>query len=240
MVRNVRNYTKKEAVSIAISAGRMYRDNFVGKRVLFLMSDKHKRVSSLEVGFQASNYHHLTGLELTNPSLSHKDFYELCVDGRLKQEDIRFAQNGTSHQKLSVLQMAFKNTNLSASAVGTYNNSHPLLYTEKVVGGVKWALGFRDVSGNGDYIPDTLLEGDIRDVIYESYRILATFVKDSGEDNFTRIIYRAKKIEYDKLTYPDDWGNRPRITPPVAENIAPADVTSDESCKGKEETPEQQ
>lgn len=234
-----KTYTKKEAVAIAISASRMYRDNFVGKRLLFLLSDKHKRVSSLEVGFYASNYHHLTGLELVDESLSHQDFYKLCVEGRLKQEDIRFHANGTSHQKLSVLQLAFKNTNLSANAVGTYNNLHPLLYTEKVVGSVKWALGFR-ANEHGNYVPDTLLEGDIYNVINESYRILATYEKNVDEDDFARIIYRAKKIEYDKLSYPDDWGNRPRITPPVAENIAPADATSDESCKDKEETPEQQ
>ena len=50
-----KRHTKKEAVSIAISSARLYRDNFVGKRLLFLMTDKHKRVFSLEVGFDASN-----------------------------------------------------------------------------------------------------------------------------------------------------------------------------------------
>ena len=44
-----KKYTKKEAVSIAISAARLYKDNFVGKRLLFVVTDKHKKVSSLEV-----------------------------------------------------------------------------------------------------------------------------------------------------------------------------------------------
>lgn len=61
-----KKYTKKEAVSIVISAARLYRDNFVGKRLLFIVTDKHKKVSCLEAGFDASNFHHLTGLELTN------------------------------------------------------------------------------------------------------------------------------------------------------------------------------
>ena len=95
--------------------------------------------------------------------------------------------------------------------IGNYNNSHPLLYTEKLVGGVKWALGFRDVTGTGDYVPDTLLEGDIRDNIKDSYRIIATYIKCADEDAFNQIIYRAKKIEYDKLKYPDDWGSLPRL-----------------------------
>lgn len=94
-----KKYTKKEAVSIAISAARLYKDNFVGKRLLFVVTDKHKKVSSLEVGFDASNFHHLTGLELTNSAWSHLDFYNFCIDGRLKETDIEFAGKGTTHQK---------------------------------------------------------------------------------------------------------------------------------------------
>lgn len=95
--------------------------------------------------------------------------------------------------------------------MGNFNNSHPLLYTEKLVGGVKWALGFRDVTGTGDYVPDTLLEGDIRDNIKDSYRIIATYIKGADESVFSQIIYRAKKIDYDKLKYPDDWDSLPRL-----------------------------
>lgn len=206
-----KKYTKKEAVSIAISAARLYKDNFVGKRLLFVVTDKHKKVSSLEVGFDASNFHHLTGLELTNSAWSHLDFYNFCIDGRLKETDIEFAGKGTTHQKLAVLPFAFKHANLSASMMGNFNNSHPLLYTEKLVGGVKWALGFRDVTGTGDYVPDTLLEGDIRDNIKDSYRIIATYIEGADESVFSQIIYRAKKIDYDKLKYPDDWDSLPRL-----------------------------
>ena len=210
-----KKFTKKEAVSIAISASRAYRDNFVGRRVLFLMTDKHRHVFSLEVGFDASNFHHLTGLVLTDKSLSHLDFYNHCISGRLKESDIGFAANGTTHQKLFVLPFVFRNASLSASMMGSYNQSHPLLYTEKLVGGVKWALGFRDVTGHGDYVPDTLLEGDIRDQVRESFRIIATYTKTAEEPRFTHCVYKAKKVEYDRLIYPEDWGERPRL---VSEN----------------------
>ena len=103
----------------------------------------------------------MTGLNSTNASWSSLDFFNFCIDGRLKESDIFFSERGTTNQKLSVLPMVFKNPSLSASMMGDYNNSHPLLYTEKVVGGVKRALGFKDVSGQGDYVPNTLLEGDI-------------------------------------------------------------------------------
>lgn len=61
--QNGKKYTKKEAVSIVISAARLYRDNLACKRLLFIVTDKYKNVSSLEVGFDASNFHHLTGLK---------------------------------------------------------------------------------------------------------------------------------------------------------------------------------
>lgn len=89
--QNEKKYTKKEAVSIVITAARLYKDNLAGKRLLFIVTDKQKNVSSLEVGFDASNFHHLTGLKLTNKTWSHLDFYNFCIDGRLKEyrRDVR-------------------------------------------------------------------------------------------------------------------------------------------------------
>lgn len=54
------------------------------------------------------------------------------------------------------------------------------------------------------------------------YRIIATYIKCADEDAFNQIIYRAKKIEYDKLKYPDDWGSLPRLE---AENNTGIDST---------------
>ena len=56
-------------------------------------------------------------------------------------------------------------------------------------------------------------KGDIRDLVRQTYRIVATYVKDDKEETFTRRVYQAKKIDYDRLTYPDDWGDRPRLIP---------------------------
>ena len=207
-----KRFSKKEAVSIVISASRMYRDNFVGKRLLFLMTDKHKKVYSLEVGFDASNFQHLTGLRMTDPNCSHLDFYNRCVEGRMKASDIEFAANGTTHQKLWVLPEVFRRMDLSANMIGNYNGRQPLLYTEKLVGGVKWAVGFVNVGGGQRYVPNTLLEGDIRDYITDNYRIIAAYIKEIEEETFTKKVYEAKKIEYERLSYPDDWGSKPRLT----------------------------
>ena len=94
-----------------------------------------------------------------------------------------------------------------------------MIYTEKLFGGVKWGLGFRNVDGEGEYVPDTLLEGDVRNNIHEAYRIIATYIKTAGEETFTQRVYLAKKIDYEKLTYPKDWGNRPKLEPEVKKEI---------------------
>lgn len=208
-----RSYTKRQAVSIAISAARLYRDHFAGNQILFVYTDKHKQVGSLQVRFNAGNYLHLTGLSLMNRQWTSVDFYKACINGRLKEDDIAFADNGTTNQKLQVLPHVFNNANLSASMIGTYNRSHPLLYTEQLAGGVKWAIRFRDVTGTGDYVPDTLLEGDIRNNVHITYRIIATYIKRAQERTCTRMIYKARRIDYNRLRYPADWGDRPRVTP---------------------------
>lgn len=44
-----KKYTKKEAVSIVITAARLYRDNLAGKRLLFIVTDKHKMFLHLKL-----------------------------------------------------------------------------------------------------------------------------------------------------------------------------------------------
>ena len=130
----------------------------------------------------------------------------------MKASDIEFAANGTTHQKLWVLPEVFRRMDLSANMIGNYNGSQPLLHTEKLVGGVKWAVGFVNVGGGQRYVPNTLLEGDIRDYITDNYRIIAAYIKEIEEETFTKKVYEAKKIEYERLCYPDDWGSKPRLT----------------------------
>lgn len=198
----IKNYTKREAVNIAVKCAKLYKENFVGQRLLFLMTDKHKYVSALEVEFAASNYQHLTGLR-SSKIKSKQEFFSKCVSGRLSETEIELAKDGTTNQKLSVLPFVMKNVNLSANMLGNYNHSHPLLYTEKVVGGVRWGLGFRDVGGK--FVPDTLLAGDIRDLVIEAYRIIATYAKPKNEEFYQNLVYKAKNIDYKKLKYPADW-----------------------------------
>ena len=55
--------SKKAALSILFTAAESYRKNLIDQSLLFLCLDKHKRVYSLEVTFDASNFKHLTGVQ---------------------------------------------------------------------------------------------------------------------------------------------------------------------------------
>ena len=210
----LKNYSKKEAVAIAVNGSRLYKNNFVGNKFLFVATNKHMKVESLEVVFPASSYMHLTGLICTHEDWTGLDFYNFCIDARLREEDIRIRKDGTTQQKLNILTSALSKQNLSASMLGNFSSQQPYLYTDVLVGGVKWAFGFIDPVGNGFYLPNTLLEGDIRKEVHEAHRIIATYVKRVESSKYEKLIYRASKIQLNRLVYPEDWGDRPRLVPP--------------------------
>ena len=206
----MRKYTKKEAVSIAIQGARLYRKNFAGRNLLFILTDKHKRITALEVEFDASNFMHLTGLRPVNKQWSSLDFYNRCLAARIKENEIEFSTDGSTHQKLAVLLNALKSPSLSASMVGDYNNSRPYLISEKMAGGVKWAIGFRKKRYASNYVPVTLLEGDIRELITTQYRVIAVYQKLIADEQYEQCVYTARRVDWDKLSYPDDWGGFPK------------------------------
>ena len=133
--------TKKEARAIVFSCADEYKENLVGRSLLFLCQDKHKKTYCLEVTFNSSNFQHLTGFK-TVDMVSDADasddvkprnridaahFLELCLDRRLTEDDFDFAEDGTTPLKMRVLPRAVKK-NLSANMIGDYNGRQPRLY----------------------------------------------------------------------------------------------------------------
>ena len=90
---------KKAALSIILSAAEEYEKNLNGNNLLFLLLDKHKKISYFEVEFNSGNFMHLTGIKLTKKykdslkfnavnnseiqiSYANK-FYEKCIDKKI-------------------------------------------------------------------------------------------------------------------------------------------------------------
>ena len=66
--------------------------------------------------------------------------------------------------------------NISAKMVGDFNGCNPKLYTEKLAGGVKACLGFVKTH-RAEYVPNTVLNTDIRTVTKISQQVIATYCK---------------------------------------------------------------
>lgn len=89
--------------------------------------------------------------------------FEKCLDNRLAQEDFYFAKDGSTVQKLDILEnmMGIKK---NATMIGDFTDRGPKLYTEKAAGNICGCIGFVKDHNTKLNVPNTLLKKDIRDV----------------------------------------------------------------------------
>lgn len=190
----------KQALSIVFHAADEYRDNLANRSVLFLSVDKQLNVRCMEAAFDESNFNHLTGMK-TKLSPSH--FFSKCLDRRLSERDFWLASDGTTELKLTVLQQVVK-SDLSARMIGRYNESRPKLYTEVLAGGVSASLGFIRDGGSGMYVPNTLLNEDVRSLTTgKPDRIVLTLRKDRADEEYAEVVYVAKNVDWERVELPE-------------------------------------
>lgn len=89
--------TKLQALSVVFAAASDYQENLVDKSLLFVCMDKHKRVHCVEVTFETSNFKHMTGFKTDIDALQ---FFDLCANRRLKEENFEFSDDGTTPLKI--------------------------------------------------------------------------------------------------------------------------------------------
>jgi hypothetical protein len=183
----------KDDVIIAIhSCAALYNKNLVHKNVLFVTL-QNGLVHSFETLFRPSNFLHLTGV---SSRLDGDRFYQAAIGNRLGANDITIAPDGKTDLKLEVLPQLM-DIHVKARMVGDFNNSMPLLVTDKLAGTSTMAMGFIDI--NGVYIPNTALKKDLRDITNHATRrkIVAIFVKPREEPLYERLTYIARDVAID-------------------------------------------
>ena len=195
-------YTKQQAISIIIDCAAKYEEHLNDHQLLFILKDKHKHISSLEVSFYPYNFLHLTGIKLINNTAA-ADFYERCLSHKLSSEDFSFASDGTTQLKLEVLPQLMQK-NISAKMVGDFNGYAPKLYTEKLAGGVKACLGFIKTHRD-EYVPNTVLNTDIRTATKTSQQVIATYRRKKSDSPYQELVYTAKKIDWNSITFPKEY-----------------------------------
>ena len=179
--------TKLEAVRIIQDCATLYKLNLSGKNVLFVTT-RDSVVICFETLFRPQNFMHLTGVK---SRLSSEQFFNAALNNRLSVHDISILDDGAVDLKLDVLPQLM-NIHTTARMVGDYDNSKPLLITDKFAGTVTTAMGFARV--NNFYVPNTALKKDVREITTQATRrkVAAIFVKNKHDANYTMLTYIAK------------------------------------------------
>ena len=152
---------KKQAIKIITECCMKYHKNLENKNFLFLYNSSENKIKSLETLFLKSNFLHLTGVKLAKSRIkSSTQFYNICLDNKLPNDDFKFAKNGTTELKLNVLTQILS-IPYNAKMIGDYMHTKQLLVTEKIVGNVHVSMGFI-YDSNGYYVPNTALKENIK------------------------------------------------------------------------------
>lgn len=168
---------KRRAIQIITKSAKLYKRNLEDQKVLFLygnpkeikeqLQEKEKYLSKIngyEVAFHRSNFLHLTGVRLNDSKVgSSIHFYEKCISNRLTENDFSFAKDGSTGQKLDILESMMQ-IKQNVAMIGEFTDRGPKLFTQKVAGGVYGCIGFINDRNTHLNVPNTLLKKDIRDI----------------------------------------------------------------------------
>ena len=148
---------------------------------------KPNNLHFFEIEVNDTNFLHLTGVVTKlDPSV----FYDRLIQNRISENDIKLRDDGTTIKKLSVIEdvMDFKKM---AQMTGDYNGGRPKLITDKLVGNIRASMGFIGTS-SANYFPNTVLNGDMRDDILKSEKIIVILSKKKSDKAYNKIVKECK------------------------------------------------
>ena len=212
---------KRRAIPILTKAAELYRDNLEDQKILFLygipseinkqLQTKDKCLSSMqyyEVAFHRYNFLHLTGVRLNKAgTASAIHFYQKCLDKRLKEDDFSLSKDGSTGQKLDILEkmMLIKK---NVTMIGDFTDRGPKLFTEKAAGNICGCIGFVQDRNTKLNVPNTLLKKDIRDVTAQpTYKVFAVFSKDYKDEKYSLVTKLDKSIDLNEIHFNDEIEN---------------------------------
>ena len=184
--------SKDKAVGIIHECAVLYNKNLSGKNVLYVTEHRNKP-AYFETLFLPQNFLHLTGMKT---KLNSDHFLRAALNKRLSPSDIEFDAGGTTELKLDILPRLMQ-IHTTARMIGDYDNTRPLLATDKFAGTITMAVGFINI-GN-IYIPNTTLKIDVRSITTHATRrkIIATFTKPRNEAYYSHMTYISKGTTVD-------------------------------------------
>lgn len=192
----MKQMNKKRALEIMSHAADIYNDMFNGKNLLIIYGNPCAPKYIVTESYP-QNFLHLTGIVLNSkiPDNTADNFLEKVLNNRFGENEFSF-KNSFTTQKLEVLiqTLSIKST---ARMIGDFSGNRVNLKTDKLAGGTSSFLGFIRVGEN--YVPNTVIKGDIRKDALFTERVLGVLSKRITEPQYNERIYIAKKIDAERL-----------------------------------------
>lgn len=202
---------KIEALRIILECAAYYEKNYAGKKLLYVCANNSlKQITMLESAFDRKNFMHLTGVKFAGEQrLSPDDFYTAAVKKRLSIHAFELSPDGTTELKLRVLPIMLKSQSLAANMSGDYNFRKPMLVTDKLAGGIKGCVGFVFDPQIQSYVPNTVLNEDIRINVCNQKRIILAYRKERTQEKYSERVYQARNINWNRISLPAEYAYLP-------------------------------
>lgn len=212
---------KRRAIQIMTKAAEIYRENLEDYKVLFLyglpsevkkqLQAEREILSSIqgyETAFHRYNFLHLTGIRLNKcRTASAIHFYQKCLDKRLTEDDFTFAKDGSTGQKLDILESMMQ-IKKNVTMIGEFTDRGPKLFAEKAAGNTVGCIGFVQDKNTNLNVPNTLLKKDIRDVTaHPTYKVFAVISKHYTDDKYSQLDKLDKSIDLSKCQFTEEIEN---------------------------------
>lgn len=212
---------KRRAIQIMTKAADIYRNNLEDQKVLFLhglpsevkkqLQTEGKILSAIqgyEVAFHRYNFQHLIGVRLNKgETASAIHFYQKCFDKRLTENDFTFAKDGSTGQKLDILESMMQ-IKKNVTMIGEFTDRGPKLFAEKGAGNVCGCIGFVQDKNTKLNVPNTLLKKDIRNMIAQPiYKMFAVISKHYTDDKYSQLAKLDKSINLSECHFTEEIEN---------------------------------
>ncbi len=195
---------KKDTANIIqylVNGAKLYDKHLKNRHILFLYN-LNGAISYKEVFFCETGFLHLTGIVTSEKP---RKFYYNCLNNKLSPNNIKLKSDGTTIQKLSVLEY-IPNLICSPVLIGDFNGSGFSLKSDYLLGCTRKIaiLGFFQKKNMHYGRPSTLLKGDIKQKVSSAHQVILIVKKAANENIYKEISYKAKNTDISKLKLPKE------------------------------------
>lgn len=199
---------EKNIISIIKSGFYNYSNFLVKKQFIFVFyNDENKKYEYKEIIFKEDQFKHLCGIsdnkedvklygETEKEIVSAKEFYKLCEKSKLKTKHIILKKDGSSLQKMNILNNLYKLTQ-NETLYCALNGNSKKLEADFMIGlkNGNITIALRELKSHS--IPISSLEFDIKDTKEKIFEILlVAHKKQYSSQKYSNITLKKVNIDF--------------------------------------------